>query len=331
MRYVSEMTESELITIESAYKNHPSARVRIRAQMIILSNKDYNVQEIADICQMTRQTVSTVISRWEEFGLIGLYDKPRPGKPRALTVEDEKFIFDMVKEEPRSINKIISCLEDQRGKKVSKSTIKRVLKKKLVWKRVRKSLKGKRDEEKFRNAQEKIKHMEQRRENGEIKLYYFDEAGFNLTPYVPYAWQPTGEYIELPSAKSRGMNVLAFMDKDNDCVPFLFEGGVNSDVVIACFNNFCETLTEKTFVLIDNAPMHKSKKFLSCLPEWHKKGLNIKFLPPYSPELNLIEIMWRKMKYEWLPFAAYTSFSKLTEWIEEILLNFGSQYTIEFA
>ena len=209
--------------------------------------------------------------------------------------------------------------------------MKRVLKKKKVWKRIRKSLKGKRDEEKFREAQEEIKLPEQRRKNGEIELYYFDEAGFNPTPCVPYARQPTGEYIEVPSAKGESLNVLAFMNKDNDCIPFIFESRVNMDVVTACFDSFSETLTGKNVVVMDNAPVHKSKKFLSRLPEWHKKGLDIIFLPPYSPELNLIEILWRKMKYERLPFSAYTSFSKLKECVEDIFVTFGSQYTIEFA
>jgi transposase len=30
------------------------------------------------------------------------------------------------------------------------------------------------------------------------------------------------------------------------------------------------------------------------------------FLPPYSPELNRIEILWKKMKYEWLPFKSFS-------------------------
>ena len=30
------------------------------------------------------------------------------------------------------------------------------------------------------------------------------------------------------------------------------------------------------------------------------------FLPAYSPELNRIEILWKKMKYEWLPFQSFT-------------------------
>lgn len=331
MRYVREVTDSELVTLEFAYKNHASARVRTRAHIIILSSKGYQLQAIADICEITRQTVSAVINRWEKSGIIGLYDRPRPGKPRSLTSDDEDFIHDLSEQEPRSVNKIIAVLEDLRGKKVSRSTVKRVLKKKKVWKRIRKSLRGKRNEEKFREAQEEIKCLEQRRKKGEIELYYFDEAGFNLTPCVPYAWQPSGEYIEVPSAKGKTLNVLAFMNKDNDCTSFIFESRVNTDVVIACFDSFSGTLTGKNVVIMDNAPVHKSKKFLSRLPEWHKKGLDIIFLPPYSPELNLIEILWRKMKYEWLPFSAYTSFSKLKEWVEDILVKFGSQYTIEFA
>ena len=59
--------------------------------------------------------------------------------------------------------------------------------------------------------------------------------------------------------------------------------------------------------------------------------MSIVFLPEYSPEPNAIEILWRKMKYEWLPFASYASFQKLTEWIEDIFVNFGSRYVIEFT
>ncbi|QTA93069.1 transposase [Desulfonema magnum] len=189
-----------------------------------------------------------------------------------------------------------------------------MIKKKRTWKRIRKSLRGKRDDEKFEKAQEKIADLEKRQENGEIDVRYFDESDFCPTPCVPYAWQPKGEYIEVPFT------------------PFIFEGGgTDADLVIACFDSFSESISQKTFVIMDNSSVHKSKKFLSCLPEWHKKGLNIKFLPTYSPELNLIEILWRKIKYEWLPFSAYISFSKLEEHLDNILLNLGSQYTVEFS
>ena len=288
------------------------------------------MQAIGDICGLTRQAVSRTIDNWEKFGIRGLYDDYRSGRTPSFTPEDEDFIHEIVNEEPRSVKKIIIAFEDQRGKTISGSTVKRVIKKKHVWKRIRKSLKGKRNEQEFRKKQEEIKELEKRREKGEIDVQYFDGAGFNETPSVPYAYQPKGEYIKITPSKGQTLNVLGFMNKDNDCTPFVFDGTTTTDVVIACFENFVGKINQETHVIIDNAPVHTSYKFLSCLPEWEEKGLYVVFLSPYSPELNLIEILWRKIKYEWLPFAAYASFKTLKDCVEDILLNFGSQYIIEF-
>ena len=55
------------------------------------------------------------------------------------------------------------------------------------------------------------------------------------------------------------------------------------------------------------------------------------YLPPYCPELNLIEIVWRKLKYEWLPLNAYRSFKNLGRAPNETLRQVGSKYRIAFA
>ena len=67
----------------------------------------------------------------------------------------------------------------------------------------------------------------------------------------------------------------------------------NSSVVIECFDYFSKSLSKETILILDNAPTHKSKKFEEKIQEWESKGLHLKFLPPYSPELNKIEILWR--------------------------------------
>jgi transposase len=68
-----------------------------------------------------------------------------------------------------------------------------------------------------------------------------------------------------------------------------------------------------TVAIIDNASMHTSKAFRDKQVEWEKKGLIIHYLPTYSPELNLIEILWRFLKYQWLPLSAYESYSTLAK------------------
>ena len=51
-------------------------------------------------------------------------------------------------------------------------------------------------------------------------------------------------------------------------------------------------------LVMDNASIHTSAIFQDQLPKWEQQGLDIFYLPAYSPELNLIEILWRFMKYE---------------------------------
>lgn len=76
---------------------------------------------------------------------------------------------------------------------------------------------------------------------------------------VPYAWQPQGETIEVPSRKSKRLNVLGFLTPDNCFEPFCFESTVNTDVVIACFDSFVKREHDKNrVVIVDNATMHTS-------------------------------------------------------------------------
>ena len=150
MKYVAPLSEPELSTLHEMAESHPSRRVRLRALALILSDRCYPIQEIAEIVGVGRQTVSSWLDHWEESGLRGLYDHPRDGRPLKLSREDEEFIRAHMEEEPRSVKRTLALLDQERGKQVSRWTLKRSLKKaKLRWKRVRKSLQSKRDEHKF--------------------------------------------------------------------------------------------------------------------------------------------------------------------------------------
>jgi transposase len=111
----------------------------------------------------------------------------------------------------------------------------------------------------------------------------------------------------------------------------MFEQSIHTGVVMACFDAFCKTIKKATVVLIDNASIHTSEDFAERIPYWKKQGLTIKYLPTYSPELNLIEILWRRIKYHWLPFSAYQCLNALREALENILSHVGSKYQITFV
>jgi transposase len=49
---------------------------------------------------------------------------------------------------------------------------------------------------------------------------------------------------------------------------------------------------------MDQATIHTSDKIMEKIEEWKEKNLEIFWLPAYSPKLNLIEILWKFIKYE---------------------------------
>jgi transposase len=57
----------------------------------------------------------------------------------------------------------------------------------------------------------------------------------------------------------------------------------------------------------------------------------LQFIPAYSPELNLIEILWKMMKHFWLEPSHYSSIQVLKESIIHILQNYGDSYSISFG
>jgi len=105
---------------------------------------------------------------------------------------------------------------------------------------------------------------------------------------------------------------------------------VDTQVVIDFFNDFANQIKKNTVVILDNASIHTSKLFKAEIPKWKSLGLELIFLPPYSPELNKIEILWKHMKYHYHKLEAYTSFDNLYKHVKNLLDTYGSIYDINF-
>ena len=86
-----------------------------------------------------------------------------------------------------------------------------------------------------------------------------------------------------------------------------------------------------TIVMVDNASIHTSKLFRERVIDWAiEKKLLVCFLPTYSPELNLIEILWRKVKYEWLNLLTIMNFKEFEQEVKRVFDLFGQEYLISF-
>ena len=237
---------------------------------------------------------------------------------------------------PRSAKAIAGKIEKEFGKVVSRDTVRRILKAAgKVWKRVRSSLKGDRDEDSFHLCEQELAEHLEAAARGEIKLLYLDESGFNGESYIPYAWQDKGTTLEIPCPRGKRINVLGVLSiAESKLEVEMTTGKMTSQIVLEKLEGIAgesSTADILSVVVLDNASIHTAKVIEGKRLEWEEKKLLLYFLPTYSPELNLIEILWRKVKYEWLPFDAHESHERLLGCLNEIFSGFGNEYNIIYA
>jgi len=188
------------------------------------------------------------------------------------------------------------------------------------------------DEQEYKEFK-KIQELNENLANSEvINLFYYDESGFSLDSNIPYAWQEKGRELTIKKSRSKNITISGFLSNNGQSLKsYKTIGFVNSEMLVKIFDDFSTNISKETVVILDNAPTHTSKLFSSSIEKWNNLGLKLLFLPPYSPQLNKIETLWRFIKYQWLDISSYLSFENLDNNLEKILLDFGSKCTINFS
>jgi len=192
-------------------------------------------------------------------------------------------------------------------------------------------LKSKQCQVEQEHKQEALAELNSLEATGVVELYFGDESGFCQVPVVARAWQFRDEEIRITPQRSKRLNVFGFLNRSNNSRMWTSEKAITAQFVVAAIEEWVtEKLAKPRVLVLDNARIHRSRLMQAKLAEWEAKNLYIFFLPTYSPHLNLIETLWRKMKYEWLKAEDYTSFEKLTEAVKKILSEIGKEYKIKF-
>jgi transposase len=332
MKFICGLSWETQKMLERIYKQSKHHQTRQRAKCLLLSFKGTPIKELMKIFEVTRKTIYNWFSSWEENKLLGLYNRSGQGRKPKLTKEQEQQVKEWVKEEPKSLKNVQAKIEKEWGYKISKDTIKRIIKKQgMTWKRMKRGLSKSPDEWELEVKLPKIKELKEQDEKGEIDLRYFDEAGWGTRACIPYGWQEKNEPVLLKDVEGKRINVIGVMNVRNELYYEQYEKSINSEMIINFIDRFSEKIERKTVLLMDQATIHTSNKIIEKIEEWKKKNLEIFWLPTYSPKLNLIEILWRFIKYEWVEVSAYESKNSLRNYLTKVLEGFGTEYVINFA
>jgi transposase len=332
MFFLREINPLSFKLLERIYRQSRHHQVRQRAQFLMLASQGAKIDKLSQIFKSSHKTLYNWLNRWESEGILGLYNKPGRGRKRTFNAQQEEKIRDWTRQEPRQLKKVVQRVKAEWDIDISTQTIKRILRAFLMsWHRMRRGVGGEPDPLEYAEKKAQLAELQRRSEHGEIDLYYLDETGFCLIPCVPYGWQNIGEYLEIKSRQSQRLNVLGILNRENKLHAYVSTQTINSDVVVACIDTFFSAVERPTFIVMDRASIHTSSALWERLEEWRERDLHIFELPSYSPELNLIEILWRFIKYEWIEIDAYSSWQSLVSAVERILREFGEKYVINFV
>jgi hypothetical protein len=174
-------------------------------------------------------------------------------------------------------------------------------------------------------------------EAGWCELWYLDESGFAPTLPTGYTWARAGTralvWDEPP--QGRRLNVLGALALGG-ARPGVVWTGPAGKIDGAVLLDFVWRQVARLpappadlpagyrraipcVVVLDNASAHTSKLVKAAIPALEAAGVTLYYLPPYSPELNRIEDLWRHVKQEELPIRSYQTLDALRAAVTEAL------------
>ncbi|MHA0043294.1 IS630 family transposase [Deinococcus sp. PEB2-63] len=123
-------------------------------------------------------------------------------------------------------------------------------------------------------------------------LIYLDESGFHTSMTRTYARSPRGAraYGTVPRNRGTNLTLLCAVTLQGPCAPWLVDGGVNGDVFLTYVNRILvPELRAGQVVVMDNLGAHRCSAVRTSI---EATGAQLVFLPPYSPDLSPIELMF---------------------------------------
>ncbi len=109
----------------------------------------------------------------------------------------------------------------------------------------------------------------------------------------------------------------------------MFSGPMSSKIFIDFVNSISEKHGKPIAFILDDASFHKLKEVKECTEELRRKNITLKFLPPYSPELNRMEKFWHTVKHNWMEVKCRI-FAELHADLCSIFDDFGVRFKFAF-
>jgi len=323
-----EFTTEEIEALHYQRFHHPHPRVQLKMEALYLKSLNLPHQQICLLTGISGNTLRSYLRSYQQAGIeqLKLLNFHRP---KTQLLSHRESIEQLLNQNPPStIKQAQALIAQQTGIERSPTQIRHFLLHLGFKCRKVGQIPAKASVEK----QEEFLHQELEPRLEEAKaskraLFFIDAAHFVLSPFLGFIWSVVRVFIPSPSGRLR-FNVLGALNATTLEVMTVTNQTYITSVQV------CEMLTQLAAlglgvpitVVLDNARYQRCKLVMACAASL---GIELLFLPPYSPNLNLIERLWKFVKKQCLYSKYYEKFDAFKEAISDCLATASTTHKNE--
>lgn len=308
--------------------NHPHPRVQLKMEALMLKSHGLPHKDICRIAGISGNTLRSYIREYQKGGVEKLKEVSFY-KPRSGTAEYRGSIEACFKEHPpASVKEAMAKIEEMTGIRRSENRVREFLISVGMKRRKVGMIPAKADKEKQEAfLKNELQPRLDEAAEGKRAVFFVDAAHFVLAPFLGFLWCFVRNFIHAPAGRQR-FNVLAALN------------AVSHELITVCNDqyinalSFCDLMRKiaelnlqiPVTLVLDNARYQKCKIVMELA-----EILNIEllYLPSYSPNLNLIERLWKFIKKKCLWSKYYPNFQDFKMEISNCLSHTGTTFKKE--
>lgn len=310
-----ELTEAEYKELKAMHKKTKDGRERDKIKAVILLSKGYTVQETADILLWNDDTVSRwrdyfmnrkSLTDWLGYSYVGYDGKLSESEQDAV----RKYVTDHTISDSGQVQHFIL---QEFGKVYTPTGVVALLHRLGFVYKFTTLVPSKYDAQEQAEFKKKYEALEKELKNDEVILH-LDGVHPQHNTTCTKAWIKKGEVREIKSNTGRQrVNLCGAYNPHTQEIIIHDVKTINADTFIEMLQKVEAFYPEKSKIygILDNARYHRNKKVTEYLKT---SRIVLEFLPPYSPNLNLIERLWKFMRKKVINnryYEKFTDFEKM--------------------
>jgi transposase len=315
------LSMNERTLLRGLHQNHIHPVIRQRAHVILLRSEKIPNDQISIIAGLGETTIIDYAHQYLEKGnsWVTTLNFRKPVSQLQSFDEEIKAYFE--KNPVSTISHACSEVSKFTGVTVKNTQMRAYLKKLgIKWRKVG-GIPAKVDieaQQKFHDEQLQPRLAEAK--DGKRTVYFMDAAHFVMGAFLGFLWCVTRVFVRTPSGRQR-FNVLGALNAITKKLEMVTNDSyITSIQVCELLKKLAENATLPITIVLDNARYQKCRLVMELAD---KLGIELLFLPSYSPNLNLIERLWKLTKKECLNSKYYNNFALFSGAISAFLTTMG--------